>query len=427
LKRKTREQGGTPPPEQGAAPSDAAPDAGPETWPRRAGHFLFSPHPGVQGGECRYRATTLSVLLLALTGLTLVGAFAEPSLTVPLLIDSGLRLLIYLLSRSRYTTAAAHLIVAETLLFPFVVLSRVRVYDPDVVSRMLQWEILPVLLAGVVLSPLGLALTIAAALGGLVVSGLFIPDLPMAFIMPTIGLVLNVAVFSLATASLQRRYFAQRARVEGQIRTSLHVKEVLLKEIHHRVKNNLQVVSSLLSLQAGQTDDQLATALLNDSQNRVKAMALIHENLYQSSDLGRINFTDYVNGLLQFLIPAYQTAGQVAFQAQAEDIWLSLDCAVPCGLIINELVSNALKHAFPGGLDGLVQVEMHRDGEQFTLSVKDNGIGLPAGFNFRNTTSLGLQLVRSLAYQLDGSVEMLDGVGTAVKITFPAQDGDGAT
>jgi two-component sensor histidine kinase len=427
LKRRARVWSGTVPPGQGAAPLESTPEAGPETWLRKVERFLFSPHPSVRGDEQRYRATTLSVLLLTLTALTIMGAFAEPTFTIPLLIDSGLRLLIYLLSRSRHHILAAHLIVAETLLFPFVMLAQTRAYDPDAVSRLLQWEILPVLLAGVALNPVGLGLTVALALGGLITASELIPRLSSYHIAPSVGLTLNMAVFSLVTASLQRRYFAQRTRVERQIRESLHEKEVLLKEIHHRVKNNLQVVSSLLTLQANQTDDQLATTLLGDSQNRVKAMALIHESLYRSSDLARINFTDYVNGLLQFLIPAYETANHVTIHIQAEDIWLSLDTAVPCGLIINELISNALKHAFPDGVDGLIQVEMRRDGEGFTLSVKDNGIGFPEGIDYRNTTSLGLQLVGSLARQLDGMVELLDGVGTTVKITFPASGEDRAT
>jgi two-component sensor histidine kinase len=411
-------------------PSAAAPDTQPETWLGQVGRFLFRPHPGIQGDERRYRATTLSVLLLALTVLTAMGAFAEPDLTWPLLFAASLRLLIYLLSRSRYTTLAAYLIVGETLLSPFIMLTQMQAYDVEAVSRSLPWLILPVLLAGVALNPYSLAVTVALALGGQIASAMLIAELPMAYLAPTIGLTLNVAVFSLVTAILQRRYFAQRARVEAQVRGSLREKEVLLKEIHHRVKNNLQVVSSLLNLQAGQTDDGLATTLLKDSQNRIKAMALIHENLYRSSDLALVNFANYATGLLEFLVPAYDTESKVTFQVQAEEMWLNLDTAIPCGLIINELISNALKHAFPKGTGGLIQVEMGRDGEWLHLSVKDDGVGFPKGLDFRNTSSLGLQLVNSLASQLDGTVELLNGTGTTFKITFPASgdqaQGDGA-
>jgi two-component sensor histidine kinase len=417
-------------PVSGTLPRPTTQDGEPGAWWDRVWHFLFSPHPSVEGDEARYRATMVSVLALVLAVLSVLGAFLEHANTLPLLAVAAFRLLTYLLSRSRYHTLAAYLIVADTLVFPYIVLLRLGVYDAGTVGNTLQWQILPVFLAGLVLSIYGLAVTIVLAVGGLLLSTLLIPGLMAEYLVSTLGLTLNVAIFSLVTATLQRRYFAQRARVEAQVRESLREKEVLLKEIHHRVKNNLQVVSSLLNLQAGQTDDGLATALLRDSQNRIKAMALIHENLYRSSDLALVNFANYATGLLEFLVPTYDTENKVTFQVQAEEMWLNLDTAIPCGLIINELISNALKHAFPNGTDGLIEVEMGRDGEWLHLSVKDDGVGFPKGVDFRSTSSLGLQLVNSLASQLDGTVELLNGTGTTFTITFPASgdqaQGDGA-
>jgi two-component sensor histidine kinase len=399
-------------------PSAAAPDTQPETWLGQVGRFLFRPHPGIQGDERRYRATTLSVLLLALTVLTAMGAFAEPDLTWPLLFAASLRLLIYLLSRSRYTTLAAYLIVGETLLSPFIMLTQMQAYDVEAVSRSLPWLILPVLLAGVALNPYSLAVTVALALGGQIASAMLIAELPMAYLAPTIGLTLNVAVFSLVTAILQRRYFAQRACVERQIRASLHEKEVLLKEIHHRVKNNLQVVSSLLSLQAGQTNDDAATGLLSDSQNRVKAMALIHESLYRSSDLGRINFAEYVHGLIRNLKPAYEPADHITFNIRADDVWLSLDSAVPCGLIINELVTNALKHAFPDDRRGTVDLSASAEGNQISLVIADDGVGIPDREHILDGETLGVQLVDSLVGQLEGTLAWSGKNGARYEIKF---------
>jgi two-component sensor histidine kinase len=217
-----------------------------------------------------------------------------------------------------------------------------------------------------------------------------LPNLAVEHLAPSIGLTLNVAVFSLVTAVLQRRYFAQRACVEQQIRGSLHEKEVLLKEIHHRVKNNLQVVSSLLSLQADQTHDDTATGLLCDSRNRVKAMALIHESLYRSNDMGRINFAEYVHGLT----------------------------AVSCGLIINELVTNALKHAFPDDRPGAVELSASAEGRQFKLVVADDGVGIPDREHILDGETLGVQLVDSLVGQLEGTLAWSGKNGARYEIKF---------
>jgi two-component sensor histidine kinase len=233
-----------------------------------------------------------------------------------------------------------------------------------------------------------------------------------------------VVAVALANARLYERAqheIADRKRAEEQLHISLREKEVLLKEIHHRVKNNLQVVSSLLSLQALRVQDVTSPEVLRESQNRIKSMALIHEELYQSQDLGWVDFGEYVRHLTTHLFRAYQVKpGLIAlYVSVSEDIKLGIDTAIPCGLIVNELVSNAFKHAFAGGRSGEVRVDLERNsGRQLILWVSDNGSGFPAELDYRNTESLGLQLVTTLVDQLAGTIELDRAGGTRFKITF---------
>jgi PAS domain S-box-containing protein len=270
----------------------------------------------------------------------------------------------------------------------------------------------------------------------------------------------------------------ERKHAEDQIKASLQEKETLLKEIHHRVKNNLQIISSLLRLQSRQLRDQQAIALFKESQNRVQAMALIHEKLYQSSNLAQIDFQEYIKTLVQALFRSYDAHRHgVTFKCNVEPISLAIDIAIPCGLIINELVSNSLKYAFPETLGGEICISLqsleHRfsnpgktsppapflqkegsqtppslqgnrsEGEevgglglnypidvlepqstasvdqgQFVLTISDNGVGLSENFDFRNTSSLGLQLVCRLTKQLEASIELNRSHGTEYKISF---------
>lgn len=224
----------------------------------------------------------------------------------------------------------------------------------------------------------------------------------------------------------QRAYLAllrditERVRADEQIKASLREKEVLLKEIHHRVKNNLQVISSLLNLQSSFIQDQQDLEIFQDSQNRVYSMALIHERLYQSQDLARIDLAEYIRDLAAHLIRSYKDSSErVALKVDAEGGFLNIDIAVPCGLILNELVSNALKHAFPDARTGEIHVELYADHDhQFIFRVSDNGVGLPQDLDFQNTQSLGLQLVNMLVSQLDGTIELNRGLGTEFKIRF---------
>jgi PAS domain S-box-containing protein len=216
------------------------------------------------------------------------------------------------------------------------------------------------------------------------------------------------------------RDITERKREEGKIKSSLREKEVLLKEIHHRVKNNLQIISSLLNLQSAHIRDPRALEVFKEGQGRVRSMALIHEKLYQSDDLARVDFSEYISNLAAYLFRSYEVnAGGVRLDVKAEDVMLGVDTAIPCGLIINELISNSLKHAFPGGKGGSINITLRPAGpERLKLCVSDDGVGLPPDFDVRQTASLGLQLVNTLAHQLGGAVEVGGGVGAEFNITF---------
>lgn len=231
-------------------------------------------------------------------------------------------------------------------------------------------------------------------------------------------------------------YSIQNARLLQQTRqrllektTLLNEKDVLLKEVHHRVKNNLQVIASLLSLQASQTPEPRIADALNESQNRVRTMALIHEKLYQSTDLSQVDFADYLRGLVCSLTQTYSAAsGRVAVNIHSHELTLDIQTAIPCGLIVNELISNALKHAFPNDRSGQVSITLtrHEHGE-VRLVVRDDGVGFPEDVDIHQTRSLGLQLVNSLAHQIGASVEKVDGDGTSVVLQFAVLENTATT
>ena len=212
----------------------------------------------------------------------------------------------------------------------------------------------------------------------------------------------------------------ERKQALEQIKSSLHEKEVLLKEIHHRVKNNMQVITSLLSLQSKTIGDARAFAVFQDSQNRVKSMALIHETLYQSKDLSRINFAEYLQKLVAHVSRSYRIRPEaVKINVKVDDVSLPIDTAVPCGLIINELAANSLKYAFPADTKGEINITFSRVDTRYVLCVSDTGVGLPADFDPEKGKSLGMKLVRMLTTQLCGEIECRNGVGTTFEITFP--------
>ena len=209
-------------------------------------------------------------------------------------------------------------------------------------------------------------------------------------------------------------------RAEETIKASLQEKEVLLKEIHHRVKNNLQVISSLLDLQSIQVKEPKMLEMFRDSCNRVKSMALVHENLYRSKNYAKVNFSEYIESLIMNLFQVYGVKGdRMTLEQEIDIVALNIDTAIPCGLIINELVSNALKHAFPDKNPGLISIFFKVDKEQhYTLIVRDNGKGLPSDFNINSLNTLGLQLVDILTNQLEVTLEIDRRIGTEFRIKF---------
>jgi PAS domain S-box-containing protein len=215
--------------------------------------------------------------------------------------------------------------------------------------------------------------------------------------------------------------FTAHKRAEEALKASLREKEVLLKEIHHRVKNNLQIISSLLNLQAGHSEDPLLQAMLEDSQHRIQSVALIHEHLYQASDLARIDFGSYVHNLANQLFHSYQhLASHVTLSTDMADVSLGIDQAIPCGLLVSELVTNSFKHAFPDGRSGKVSITLRMAADRATLVVHDTGIGIPEDLDIHATDSLGLQLVWALSEQLGGSLTLERHEGTLFRLTFPA-------
>jgi len=212
---------------------------------------------------------------------------------------------------------------------------------------------------------------------------------------------------------------SEQRRIQRDLQASVAEKELMLKEIHHRVKNNLQIISSLLSLQSSSIHDPTDVVLFGESVDRIRSMALIHDRLYKSPDLAGIEFREYIESLVTSLFHSYGRPA-VSFSTDVQDVRLSIDTAIPFGLIINELVTNALKHAFPQGREGEIKVSLTptRDGG-VRLSVADTGIGIPAHVDIEKTTSLGLQLVSILTHQLVGTIEIQREGGTTFSIIIP--------
>jgi PAS domain S-box-containing protein len=212
----------------------------------------------------------------------------------------------------------------------------------------------------------------------------------------------------------------ERKATEERLKASLYEKDVFLKEIHHRVKNNLQVISSLADLHAEGLRDPTVREALGDVRDRVRCMALVHEKLYQSESLAEVQFAVYARSLLNYLWRAHGlAAARIQLHLDLQPVPLSVDKAVPCGLILNELAANALKHAFPGRDDGLVTVSLRNiDPERICLLVHDDGVGLPAGFDWRQAKTLGLRLVQMLAGQIEGTLEARVSQGTEFELTF---------
>jgi PAS domain S-box-containing protein len=210
-----------------------------------------------------------------------------------------------------------------------------------------------------------------------------------------------------------------RKHSEKMIRNSLLEKEILLKEVHHRVKNNLQIIGSLLKFQTKYIKDPEALEMFKESQNRVRSISLIHEKLYQTKDISRVEFAGYVKTLIsQLFITFGIKAEHVSYSVKADNIFLSVDNAIPCGLIINELVTNSLKYAFPENRKGHVAIDVSYNSSHYTIKISDDGVGMPENYEVTKPESLGLQLVNTLAVQLDAQLTLERNNGTCYKLVF---------
>lgn len=212
-----------------------------------------------------------------------------------------------------------------------------------------------------------------------------------------------------------------RKRAEEEIKASLKEKDVLLKEIHHRVKNNLQVVSSILSIQSGYIEDKALKGIFQESQDRIKSMALVHEQLYHSEDLSSISSAIYLNSLLDNICHSYaHSCNSIKLKTDIEDINIDVDCAMLLGLLLNELCTNTIKYAFADKSNGELKVEFKlSENDTFRLIVIDNGVGLPEGFDIDKAESMGFLLIKSMVSQLEGTMEIGDGPGMKFSLTFP--------
>jgi two-component sensor histidine kinase len=236
---------------------------------------------------------------------------------------------------------------------------------------------------------------------------------------------LLILVFTLLVLLAISSFFMARAKIrkqaEARIKASLHEKELLLKEIHHRVKNNMQIISSILTLQSVSTGNEKLTSIFNQCQDRINSMALVHEKLYQTEDLSDINFKEYIETLTKSLFDSYKKdKDEINLKIDVEDVFLDIDTAIPLGLVINELVTNSLKHAFKKKGKGKISIFLQDINEnKLKLRLTDNGIGFPKGFDFRNTDSLGFQLITLLAEnQLKGKIDLHQNEGTEFRLTF---------
>lgn len=215
----------------------------------------------------------------------------------------------------------------------------------------------------------------------------------------------------------------ERKLAEQRIKDALRQKDLLLREVHHRVKNNLQVVHSLLDLQAMKVKDPEVISALRDSQNRVRSMSLIHQTLYQSTNVAQVDFNQFLSELMVGLTEAYRSAtGRVDIHVQAKDVRLPINEAIPCGLIINELVSNALKHGFADGRSGAIWITLEREGKQVMVQVANDGATIPEGHDLRRTGSLGLQLVNLFTRQLRGKLDVQRANPVSFTIRFDLEE-----
>jgi len=210
-----------------------------------------------------------------------------------------------------------------------------------------------------------------------------------------------------------------RKRAEEKLKQALNDKEMLVREIHHRTKNNLMIMASLLNLTSADIEDEKSREIFHQIQTRAKSMALIHEKLYRSDNIKQINFGDYIRHLARDLFNSFlEDPERVELVMELEDLNLDINTAIPLGLILNELLTNSMKYAFPEGQCGTITIKFFREAEKYVMIVNDDGIGLPPDFDINQTDTLGLQLVKSLIGQIEGHINVQCKEGTCIQIRF---------
>ena len=227
-----------------------------------------------------------------------------------------------------------------------------------------------------------------------------------------------------ALATMNRAMEVEIEERLKQLKASLREKDILLKEVHHRVKNNLQVISSLIDLQAERLPDKAMRALFRDTRDRVRSMALVHEKLYQSADLAHTELGAYIRNVMKELFQAHgEVSSRIRLHMELEPVFLPIDMAIPCGLILNEMATNSLKHAFVGRPQGSIEIHLTSvRNESVRLRFQDDGCGLPPGLDFQAAETLGLRLIRMLSKQLHAELKVHNGTGSAFELSFLIQD-----
>ena len=410
--------------------------------------LLVEPSDYVEKLDERRNVRLFSAVLVIMLISLIPPAFFTLDINMPkyifIVLSSGL-LVAYVLSRTRFYAWGIWISLLFLIGFSFAPLFSATKYNAFEVAQNVMWVVLPLILTSIFLPRKKIIIFAIVVLGVLLISPVIVESLQLAYVMPVFGFVLTWFAAHMALLNHNRLLemdrqtelrlkamelaavnedlsteIIDRITAERKIEESLHEKEVLLKEIHHRVKNNLQVISSLLNLQSGLVANEEALSVFQDSQNRIRSMALIHELLYRSLDLAKVDFADYVRRLAVYLWQSY--GGQernIGLDVQAETIYLGIDTAVPLGLILNELISNALKHAFPDGRSGEIVAALSPDPSgEVHLCVRDNGVGLPAGLDFLHTSSLGLQLVHTLLGQINGRLHHFNQNGATITVIF---------
>ena len=220
------------------------------------------------------------------------------------------------------------------------------------------------------------------------------------------------------------RDVTDRRHAEEKLIASLQEKETLIREIHHRVKNNLQIISGLLDMTRMRTPDSTTNSILTDTMMKIKTMAQIHTRLYESKQFDKINMGSQIRDQVTDLSSIYGRSGaEIQITIDSEDIYLPVDQAIPCALVVNEVLSNAFKHAFRGKTQGILNVSAKQTDDHISIIIKDDGVGIPGDIDIYKTTSLGLKLIRNLVLQLHGSVTITSNQGTKVMVEFPLQPG----